>query len=171
MVYRFGERSPQPCDYFHAQVNLEHAKISSILEDRDGNIWLGLFQKGVFMQPHQDSGFSYVGYKSGRYDIIGSACVMSVYAGKDCTLWVGTDNDGLYALDMKSYAVSHYSSDTGGLPATITSIVEDKDGKLWLGSYWGGAGWLDRQTGQFNRLPFTCRGMAVHVFRLLAEDT
>ena len=116
MVYRFGERSPQPCDYFHAQVDLEHAKISSILEDRDGNIWLGLFQKGVFMQPHQDSGFSYVGYKSGRYDIIGSACVMSVYAGKDCTLWVGTDNDGLYALDMKSYAVSHYSSDTGGLP-------------------------------------------------------
>lgn len=169
MVYRFGERSPQPCDYFHAQVDLEHAKINSILEDRDGNIWLGLFQKGVFMQPHQDSGFSYVGYKSGRYDIIGSACVMSVYAGKDCTLWVGTDNDGLYALDMKSYAVSHYSSDTGGLPATITSIVEDKDGKLWLGSYLGGAGWLDRQTGQFNRLPFTCRGMAVHVFRLLAD--
>lgn len=168
-LYRFGERSPHPCDYFHAQVDLEHAKISSILEDQDGNIWLGLFQKGVFMQPHQDSGFSYVGYKSGRYDIIGSACVMSVHAGKDRTLWVGTDNDGLYALDMKSYAVRHYSSDTGNLPATITSIAEDKEGKLWLGSYWGGAGWLDRKTGQFNRLPFTSKGMAVHVFRLLAD--
>lgn len=169
MNYRFGERSPSPCDYFHAQVDLKHAKISSILEDRDGNIWLGLFQKGVFMQPHQDSGFSYVGYKSGRYDIIGSACVMSVYAGKDCTLWVGTDNDGLYALDIKSYTVRHYASDVGSLPATITCIAEDKDGKLWLGSYWEGAGWLDEKTGQFNRLPFTSKGMAVHVFRLLAD--
>ena len=72
---------------------------------------------------------------------------MSVYAGKDCTLWVGTDNDGLYALDIKSYTVRHYASDVGSLPATITCIAEDKDGKLWLGSYWEGAGWLDAEDG------------------------
>lgn len=170
MTYREGDEKPYPCDYFHPQVNLKSTKVTSILEDRDGNVWLGLLQKGVFMQPYQSDGFKYVGYKSDRYNVIGSCCVMSVSTDKERTVWVGTDNDGLYALNRDRNSVRHYASGEGGLPGTITSITEDASGRLWVGSYQGGAGWLDKATGHYSQLPFTSKGMAVQVFRLLVDQ-
>src|SRR5690606_10849463 len=34
-----------------ATFRFSKAKVNSILEDRDGNIWMGIYQKGVFMVP------------------------------------------------------------------------------------------------------------------------
>ena len=39
-----------------------------------------------------------MGYKSSIHNVIGSNCVMSVYKDHTGTLWVGTDNDGIYAI-------------------------------------------------------------------------
>ena len=49
--------------YFCRDVDLGMSKVYSIVEDAGGNIWLGLLQKGIFMQSKQISEFNYMGYK------------------------------------------------------------------------------------------------------------
>ena len=59
--------------YFSRDVDLSTAKVYSICEDRNGNVWLGLLQKGIYMQPGHTMGFGYMGYKLGSRNIIGTA--------------------------------------------------------------------------------------------------
>jgi signal transduction histidine kinase/ligand-binding sensor domain-containing protein/CheY-like chemotaxis protein/AraC-like DNA-binding protein len=115
------------------------AKVHSLLEDRDGNVWVGLYQKGVFFIPGNLNAFKYYGYKSFRQNSIGSNCVMAIYKDKNGIIWVGTDNDGLYAVNELTQQVRHYekSNDPSSVPNTIMCIQE-QNGKLWLGSYLNG---------------------------------
>lgn len=169
LTYAFGDIAPRSCNYYHPLANLDKAKISHALEDRDGNIWLGVFQKGVYMHPRRNNGFAYIGYKSGRHDLIGTACVMSVHGDADRQLWVGTDRDGLYTVDMDSYQVRHYAVGRDGMPGTVTCVTEAADGSLWLGSYGNGAGQLNRSSGRYEQLPFTRKGRSAYVFKLLED--
>lgn len=108
-------------------------KVHTIMADRYGNIWLGLFQKGVVVVPTLSNDFKYIGYKSANQNIIGSNYIASIYFGTDSMLYIGTDNDGLYAIDCKTKKSSHAT--TGDFPKTIMSIAQDEKGKLWLGTY------------------------------------
>ena len=59
--------------FFSMEVDLAQGKVYSIIEDRSGNIWLGLLQKGLFKQPIVFNGFQYMGYKLGARNAIGPA--------------------------------------------------------------------------------------------------
>ena len=84
--------------YFSREVDLSLAKIVSISEDLGGNVWLGIRQKGVYMQPVEQTDFNYMGNKLGTRNLIGQACVTSTLIDSKRRVWVGTDKDGLYQL-------------------------------------------------------------------------
>jgi ligand-binding sensor domain-containing protein len=84
--------------YYSQEIDLTKAKIYSITEDKSGNIWLGMLQKGLYMQPGRPAGFGYMGYKLGSQNKIGGACVTSTFIDKRGRTWIGTDKDGLSAL-------------------------------------------------------------------------
>src|SRR5690606_8982310 len=52
------------------------SKMHAMFEDGDGNIWMGVYQKGVFVLPAHRHRFGYIGYKSVSRNLIGSNCVM-----------------------------------------------------------------------------------------------
>src|SRR5574344_1295407 len=147
----------EPQKEYSNEINLSHGKVYSILEDREGNIWTGLLQKGVFMQPAWHNAFGYMGHRLGPDNTIGDACVMAVKKTKDGTLWIATDNDGLYSIDKKGKIKKHYIPRKGtmGLPATILCIEEDNNGRLWIGSFLDGCGWIDKNSSTYHRLPCT----------------
>jgi ligand-binding sensor domain-containing protein/signal transduction histidine kinase/CheY-like chemotaxis protein len=126
------------------------AKIHCILEDREGNTWIGIFQKGIFFIPANPNGFRYYGYKSFQKSGIGSNCVMAIHKDRKGTLWVGTDSDGLYAIDEQAQEVRHYENTNRltSVPNTIICIHETDDGYLWLGSYLDGFALFDKTTGR-----------------------
>ncbi|MEZ5070119.1 MAG: two-component regulator propeller domain-containing protein [Bacteroidales bacterium] len=132
-----------------ASVDFSRSKVTSILEDRSGNLWLGLSQKGVVLLPATSSNFEYIGHKSLQNNIIGSASVTSLHMDHLHHLWVGTDGDGLYELDEKGGFLSHYVQTTANpdFPATIMAIFEDSDRNFWLGTYDKGLVEMDRTTG------------------------
>ena len=106
------------------------AKVYSICEDVNGNVWLGLLQKGIYMQPGKTMGFSYMGYKLGTRNIIGTACITSVFGSKNNYHWIGTDKDGLYCQNENYQPVKHFKEN---FPATILSICEDASHRIWVG--------------------------------------
>ena len=137
--------------FFSMEVNLSKSKVYSIAEDKSGNLWFGLLQKGIYKQPIAFRGFSYMGYKMGDRNLIGSACIISTLADSKGRVWVGTDKDGLYCLDNQSRLMKHYLA---GIPSTVMSIAEDGNGHIWIGSYGDGFGWIDPASQQFHAVEY-----------------
>ena len=133
--------------FFSMEVNLSKSKICSITEDKSGNLWFGLLQKGLYRQPIAFKGFNYMGYKMGDQNLIGSACVISTLVDRQGRVWIGTDKDGLYSFNNQGSLLKHYLS---GIPSTVMSLTEDINGHIWVGSYGDGFGWIDPSTQQFH---------------------
>ncbi len=124
-----------PCD--PATMNVHH-----ILKDRDGNLWLAAYQRGVIMIPAEDVAFHYLGSHSFVADVIGSMPVSSLLSERDGRLWVGTQGSGLYLLDANLAPLKHYGLEDG-FPDAIFGLTRDRDGYLWFGSFEDGLWRLD----------------------------
>lgn len=151
--------------YFSREVNLATSKVYSIVEDLNGNLWLGLLQKGVYMQPANETGFSYMGSKLGDRNIIGTACVTSILRSSKDYIWVGTDKDGLYCLSTEGQRIKHFKDN---FPATILGLCEDSQGRIWTGSYREGIGWIDQSSLTYHpyHLP---QGSSISVFDIVTD--
>lgn len=134
-----------------SSIDFSKVKISSIIRDRSGNIWAGIYQKGVLLLPSSTSNFNYIGHQSAKDDIIGSNIVSAVYKDQEGALWVGTDGDGLYNIAPDGKKVTHYppGGQSFDVPSTILSIYEDSNDNLWLGSY-------NKGMARFNKKPGKC---------------
>ena len=137
--------------FFSMEVDLSKTKVYSIAEDKMGNLWFGLLQKGIYKQPIAFRGFNYMGYKQGARNQIGSACVISTLVDSKGRLWIGTDKDGLYCFGSDERLLKHY---VDHVPSTVMSLAEDLEGHIWLGSYGDGFGWIDPATQHFNAIQY-----------------
>lgn len=73
---------------FSRLVNLAKSKITSIIEDNQGNIWVSMLQKGVFMQSNIKNDFNYMGFRLGNRNVIGENCVTSLSINQGNQVWV-----------------------------------------------------------------------------------
>ena len=136
--------------YFCREIDLNMSKVYSIVEDAGGNVWLGLLQKGIFMQPRQISEFNYMGYKLDKQNRIGQACVTSTLIDSKGRCWVGTDKDGLYCMDSDQHLLRHFKEN---FPGSILSLGEDQNGRVWIGSYGEGFGYIDADGKNYHKYP------------------
>jgi len=145
-IYNEETRQLEDSKMLAAPFDLSRMKVHAILQDRTGNIWIGLFQKGVFLNPENPNKFNYWGHKSFHQNIIGSGCIMSLLKDEDDILWIGTDNDGIYKLDRQGYSY-HLIPGRNSVPYTVTAIIEDDERNMWGGSYLQGLFRLEKKTG------------------------
>ena len=152
--------------YYSREVDLSTAKVYSICEDMIGNIWLGLLQKGVYMHPATTMGFGYMGYKLGSRNILSTASVTSVSGGSNGYEWIGTDKDGLYALDANFKVLKHFKEN---FPSTVLAICEDQQQRIWIGSYREGCGWIDPKSMTYH--PYRLlQGSSLSIFDMLCDQ-
>lgn len=89
------------------------------------------------------------------YDLVGKKrnIVNTVFFDHNKNLWVG-DGNGLSLLSQKSgsYSFLLYDKSRGFRANSITSINEDKEGKLWIGTYGDGLYVYDGKN--FNRIDY-----------------
>ncbi len=137
------------CPIHSGVFDITESKIHSILQDRAENLWLGIFQKGLLFIPGMQNKFNYYGYKSYLKSSIGSSCVMAICVDSKGVAWIGTDNDGLYAIDDEGKQLAHFKEANGNrmAPGNIMCIFEDSEQKLWVGSYFSGLAQIDKRTG------------------------
>ena len=154
--YNAGKNCIVDCEMNAASFDLSKSKVHSLLQDKDNNIWLGIFQKGIIFIPSIQNRFSYYGYKSIKKSTIGSSCVMSICIDSQNMTWVGTDNDGLYGINEEGEQMVHYSFQPGNfssVPHTILALYEDSRQNLWIGSYFNGLAKIDKRTGRCEYFP------------------
>jgi signal transduction histidine kinase/ligand-binding sensor domain-containing protein/DNA-binding response OmpR family regulator len=116
-------------------------KVHSLLEDNQGNIWVGAFQTGVLVIPHSMYGFEFtrVNY--------GSVSSIARNPG-DGSLWIGTDGGGLVRIAQDGTRTVFNASNSGLTNDSVLSLCFDKHGTLWIATYLDGI-FLHPATGGF----------------------
>ncbi|RDV17188.1 hybrid sensor histidine kinase/response regulator [Pontibacter diazotrophicus] len=149
-IYDLKNKTITDGNFNVATFDFKKSKVHSILQDKTGNLWLGIYQKGVMLLPASASKFEYIGYKSIHNNTIGSNAILSVLEDHEGTLWIGTDSDGLYGVSPDGKQKAHFSrtSDPASVSSSIMSIYEDSNHTLWLGSYLHGLAKVNRETGK-----------------------
>lgn len=138
-----------------------YLKVHQIVKDKDGDLWLALFLKGVARIPMQQSSFHYLGSQSSTSNLVGFSSSSAIIADKEGQMWVGTDGEGLYRVNKDLTSSKHIlSKGEGGLvPAIIQGLYEDSEGNIWVGSHDEGCGFLNPRTLQYSDCSHLfCRG-------------
>ncbi len=155
-------------NYNRDRQGFDRDKTHCAMRDADGNIWIGIYQSGVLMIPTRANSFGYIGPKSADCNTIGSSCISAIFRDHEGTLWVGADNDGIYALDRNYRQLKHLSNIDIASPMCI---FEDSRHNLWVGTYNRGVGILDRNSGALRPIDIvrTPETPATHCFAI-TED-
>lgn len=156
------------------EFNLSKAKVHDILTDRQGNLWLAVFQKGTLMVPRdkEDSmiSFSYNPFTPSLN--IGTEPVLCALQSSDGALWIGTDGDGIYHASAPDEPFRHIPYPASGAN-TILTIFQDSHGRIWAGNYLSGLSRYNPASGSFTPIALPIPGInggRVKEVNTIAED-
>ena len=109
------------------------AYVTKIFQDSRKNIWMGTYDKGLFVDYYYKEKFG--GSDSYLNRVIENSSVFAVAVDKKANLWVSTLRKGLFVYHTDTQKAE--SVEIAGLPAgerknAITHIFCDREGLLWL---------------------------------------
>ena len=105
---------------------VQGATVSTILTDRDGNVWVGS-ERGLF-KFYEDRIIAHYTTKDG----LGSDDVTVIYEDRHGALWLGTSGSLARFKDGK---FTLYAMPNGSVQNHIRCIYEDAEGTFWIGTY------------------------------------
>lgn len=116
--------------------NIATSNVKDAISDSFGNVWVGIYLKGVMMKPASKSSFEYVGHNSITKNSLGTNSIVSLSPANDGKIWIGTDNSGLYLLSADGSTSTHINPDEHpGMPRTFTAICNGLLGTFYDGLY------------------------------------
>jgi signal transduction histidine kinase/ligand-binding sensor domain-containing protein/CheY-like chemotaxis protein len=148
-------------EYIGYAQGLQSEAVTTLLEDREGSIWIGLWGSGLARWPSPSEWTAWSSTTGSGVDIVW--CFARDRTG---TLWVGTDR-GLVRFGGPSGTRLFTSRD--GLPGDkVRSLLVGPDGAIWAGSFPGGVARLDPRTQRIEAIPLDAgledaRPMAMHL--------
>jgi len=126
--------------------------LNSIFEDREGNIWVGSAVGGTNRFQRHPLPFQRYRHDPDNPQSMLRTATSSVFADSQNNVWIGSSS-GLTRIDGKTGQYSFFR--TAGRGAAnlsnpfVVSIVEDRSGYMWFGTYGGGLNRYDPRTGKF----------------------
>ena len=115
---------------------------SSLLEDRQGNVWVGTWGQGLLRFDSSGRFAKFHLTESSAFEVV--RCLHQDHEG---SLWAGVGGGGLYRLKprvFKSYGIQEGLADK-----VVRSVAEDRDGRIWVLSA-AGVNWI--RPGQPDRV-------------------
>jgi len=141
------------------------ANILTLFGDSAGRLWIGTYGGGL-VEYDADTD-QLVHYRDDLDDPAAEGQhdnkVYTVYEDGAGTLWFGT-GEGLVRYDPEGRSFFRYPyqtetrdpPDPGALRSPfVTNIYEDRAGRFWIGTTYGGLHQLDRETGRFTAYPYS----------------
>jgi ligand-binding sensor domain-containing protein/signal transduction histidine kinase len=101
--------------------------LSKMLEDRQGQVWVGVYRSGVFR-------FATNGAVLGlsRTEGLPGNLVRSLLEDSEGNIWAGTDGHGL--ARVKPAVFRSYGREQGLSSDQVLTVCEGQDGELWIGT-------------------------------------
>ncbi len=146
--FNLSTESIEEADILRSPIDPNSGKVHTLMQDLQGNVWAGLYQKGLMIIPRSIYGFEYYAFTAnGEPRGENLACVTSVVRDHSGTLWVGTDGGGLFRLEEKGHTQRFTRRNTPLHNNSIVNLILDKRGKLYISTYMGGITTYSPQEG------------------------
>ena len=160
------------------QMGAGAGEFTTLHGDAQGRLWIGTFGDGLVRYDPKEDSFTTYRHDPSDPTSLSHRVVYQVYEDRDGVLWVGTEG-GLNRYDPESDSFVRYpyrDFPPGGYqydppvhgydPAfqpdnphalaspAVTYLLEDREGRLWVGTRYGGLNQLDRESGRFTSYPY-----------------
>ncbi len=135
--FNTSSRQLEPKNVSLSRFNVNKAKVHTITEDHEGNMWMGVFHKGVVLIPGKPNRFNTITYQQFGQKDLGSGCITAISESTNGNIWIGTDTDGIYNYNLITGKITrHLAELTSGsvFSNSITSIYSDRSDNLWVGT-------------------------------------
>jgi len=146
--YTFKTYKPDP----DAPNSLSDRWITSIIEDKEGNLWIATRLGGLNHYDPRTEQFTHFLHDDEDPSSLSDNHINVLYLDKNHRLWIGTPN-GLDLFDRTSNTFKHYvyspSQQEGISGKNITAIYQDSRGRFWVGTSAGGINKFDPQNNTF----------------------
>ncbi len=137
---------------FPADINQSKANIVSLMEDREGNIWCGCFQRGMVMIPAPDTDKSFNFWKLSAIEGldygIDHGATSSLLKDSEGRIWCGAQDGSLFVLNEDGSIHRKFT-----LEHTAQCLFEDSRGNIWIGYENFGMSRLNPATGKVTYIP------------------
>lgn len=121
-LYSFDRRTQQFVLFDSAISNIQ-----CMAEDKAGILWAGNYDRLIRLDLDKRKHIYYnIGYP-----------VRSIHEDKLGQLWIGTEGGGLLLLDRRSGQFMRYSTREGLPNNSVLRMEEDKNGHIWLSTFYG----------------------------------
>lgn len=152
LIIKKGSNKVEQLENSNSNFNLSTAFVNDIIEDKDNNLWIGCYKKGLYLLNQRQQAFSSWSFSAQNY-IIGSS-VSSIAPGENCETWCTVQNSGVFCFDASGKIIAHPTS-----PAGTCIIYKDRRGAYWISN--GSALYsYNPHTGAYQeKLTFTSAGI------------
>jgi len=121
--------------------SISHNRPEAIYEDRTGIMWIGTRGRGINKLDLKPNKFRNYTHNPLNPNSLSHPTVRTIFQ-KDNYIWIGTDGGGLTRFDRRKNTYYHFTNDPQDLNSIggdrIWSVLIDKSGILWAGTYYGG---------------------------------
>lgn len=137
--------------------------------DDSGLIWMSsgyLTTNGLIRFDTRTERFTHYLPDANDPTAISSDATRMIHIDRSGRLWVGTEGGGLNQFDKKTERFTHYVTEQG-VPLNVNAILEDDQGRLWLGTN-EGLCCFHPETGEVERQYRETDGLQADMFAPLA---
>ncbi|MBN2009012.1 response regulator [candidate division KSB1 bacterium] len=163
---------------------LTNDRIQSIVEDQDGALWIATYGGGIniFSKPNAEHDtrtgsnpeglFRHYCSNADKPNGLFNDNVTAIYKDSNGTIWIGND-DGISRFDRKKEQFIKVDIDPNVTNFRKITMIEDRDGFLWIGTWGSGLYRYDLKTNEVKRFranPDDPTGLRHDVVRSVFED-
>ncbi|MCB1042846.1 MAG: hypothetical protein KDC35_07895 [Acidobacteria bacterium] len=136
-----------------SQAGLSGNDVLDIYTDRTGLVWISTYQDGLNVMDTKPRKFALVKRDPRLEHSISGERVHSLMLDRKNRIWVGTDVGLDVSDDLNTFRHVAVFPDVAQsrTSTSVMCLVEDGDGEIWIGTYYGGLHRLNPETGRLTR--------------------
>jgi len=137
--------------------------VNTICKNRNAGIWIGT-TAGLSYYNIQKQQLTNYDFNETNSSFLPDNDILSIMLDKDNYLWLGTRNGGMVVVHqddilqngLKAKSEKYYPSELPGSLSyrTVSTIFQDKDLNVWIGTYGGGLNLVEERQQRFNILDY-----------------
>ena len=147
--------------------------ITSLLADRDNNIWIGTVWGGLNMMQGEQPKFKLYKHEPDLPNSLPKTPITGIARDYHGSLLLTTNTRGIYSMNMSTSEVKKFITTKNYLGYDFQAILNDNEGNIWIGTYKNGLIELNKngsETANFMRDPSNPNSLPSNDVRCLFQS-